>query len=122
MVFGRSARARGVRCTELTAADAGTVYLLDERGGSAVRGRFFHVPNARIKDLLAHYPRTSSYRLPRSKIFATTAHTPSSSSTVESAPSLPLEKASTVVICAAPGCTHVVTQPATGRPTKCCSA
>ncbi|MGW6366948.1 FtsK/SpoIIIE domain-containing protein, partial [Bacillus subtilis] len=122
MVFGRGARARGVRCTELTATDAGTVYLLDERGGSAVRGRFFHVPNARIKDLLAHYPRTSSYRLPRSKVFATTAHTPSSSSTVESAPSLPLEKASTVVICAAPGCTNVVTQPATGRPKKCCSA
>ncbi|WP_280430789.1 FtsK/SpoIIIE domain-containing protein [Nocardia brasiliensis] len=64
MMFGPGARERGVRATEITVDEAGTVFVdQTETGRAATRARFFYVDDDDIQDLVRTYGRKQTLAL-----------------------------------------------------------
>lgn len=117
MMFGPGARDRGVRATEITVDEAGTVYVdQTESGRAATRARFFHVTDDDIVKLVNTYGRKQTLALEAAPAKVLTMDDHRHNIIDLDKPVVPAVK-----ICAAPNCTLEVEDAHTGRPKKYCS-
>lgn len=128
MVFGPGAEERGVRATEITRGEAGTVYVVQETGGPAIRARFFMVEDTDIIALTATYGRDrpipaepEERQAPARKPAASSTTTAGAGANVFNLPARGGEVAAEPVVCGYSACDVVLEQTAGGQRRQYCS-